>query len=324
MADKKEEKSKLTAENKDDFNFIDILKTFVPLLGIFGAFCYILGRSYIESYYGSLGMTADVLAFDTNDYMFFSTTVVILCLFISLLFFLYWEFSRRGKSLVFDEHILHKESVIDKKTKLKVYVIAPLIVILLIASMVYLYLSAGNENIKNDVLLFICSALILLFGLIIITDLIQCTSYLTWHKNLKDSSAYRVISAIFIGIIVFLLTIVPVDILAKSQANSDSLLFPKVRIISHSDFPALMQSDTSSPTDYIDGQLITTNNGFTYVMKRFKVSANADCRAIEIKAATETVALAEVIADIGEDKICRLIYAIPVDSIQDIIYYSER
>lgn len=308
------------------WTFVDILKTFVPLLGIFGAFCYVLGRSYIESYYDKLGISSEVLTFSTYDYMFSSVTIVIFCLFISFLFFSYWEFSQTGKKLILDCRLLDRKNKIGIKEKRRVYIIVSLIVLVIIGCGTYLGLSFVSGDLCNQVWIIICSALILLLGLVLFTDIVQCISRITWKKSFRSSTGLRVVSAIFIGILIFLLTMVPVDVLAKSQAESDELTFPEVRIHYSIAFPAQMQSGTSDIAGFLDGQLITTNNEIVYVLKLFKFPEDTDYRNIIITPEAEVVSVEDVELEgvVGEYEIYRLVYAIPADSITGIIYYSER
>ena len=129
-----------------------------------------------------------------------------------------------------------------------------------------------------------------------------------------------------IGILIFLLTMVPVNVLARSQADGDELNLPEVRIHYNTAFPAQMQSGTSDLEGFLDGRLITTNNGIVYVQKLFKLPEGTDYRNIAVTPATVAVSIVEVEIEgvVGEYKVYRLVYAIPEDSITGIIYYSEK
>ena len=330
MAEKKEEKPEASNAkdnaDKDNFGIIEILKAFLPLVGIFGAFCYLLGRSYIESYYSSLGMTTDALTFSPNDYMFFSKPVVILCLVISFLFFLYWELSESGRGL-FSHGFIKDKKFIYRNWEIEYFGTAMLTMfILLIGSLIYLILSFVIEGIKNPWAIIVCSFLILFSFLILCADLMHSRRESKGEKPLKVPPGIRVILAIFIGIIVFLLTMAPIDVLAESQAKSDEMTFPDVRVITLGSLPVHIKTGTPECTNYLDGKLITTNNGITYILRCFLKEKNYNCKDVVIHTAvaTEYITIEEVKTIVDDRKTCCLIYAIPVDSIQNIIYYSER
>ncbi len=297
MADKKGKKTarkprkvKVTLkqdEKKDGWNFMDILKTFVPLLGIFAAFCYILGRSYLESYYHALGITPSVLVFTTNDYMFSSIKLVIACIFIAGLFVFYWELSKRNTSILFDE---------DAPAKQKPFRITALVifVILVVSSIVYLILSASDNSLKNIWAVCGASVIILVIGLIFYIDIVHWKLPLDKTKTLRDHNAVRVISAIVISLLVFIITMVPVDLLAQTQAADDTdHYFSSVDVICNKPLPQQFVGCASANTCVANGRLILTNNGITYIRSE-------------------------------KDSDPWIVYAIPVTSIDSIMYMPPR
>jgi hypothetical protein len=114
--------------------------------------------------------------------------------------------------------------------------------------------------------------------------------------------------------------------LAKAQAKCDEYSFQDVKIISNENLHCEMQSATSNLTDCIDGKLIIINDGMAYVMKLIRTAPDTDCRDISLSALAPKTYLpvSTIRKSIDEYTFCQLVYAIPMESVRDIIYYSQK
>jgi hypothetical protein len=327
-------------KKKDDkWNFLDILKTFVPLLGIFSAFCYILGRYYLEAYYKALGITPSALSLTTNDYMFFSIAVIILCLFVVLVFFLYWEWSSTGKSWlrwVLNESKGNGGVNQRKKDKSKwlfrlnlwtiLAVVFVLIVVLCIVSISIFSMSDNNINGENNWIVSTGSVIILIAALILSCEFFSWLSpKVSGGKPIGDAPGFRVISAILIAVIIFILTIIPVNSIAGSQANSDERNAPWARVISTDNFSSVICADQSIANNYLDGKLLFTNNGNTYLEIKYRVPKDSTEKVIKYSADYPLQSPDDIEYQQANTKTIEKIqiYAIPVTSIRDIIYLPD-
>jgi hypothetical protein len=234
MAEKHKEKTKETYLNQ-----IQKLLPILPIVGIFSVLCYVLGRLHIESYYYNLGINPNTLVFKTDDFMFSSYNLVIMCIVISLMLFAYWVGSKRKGKIKGNKWILF----------ITIFV---------------LFLFSGWILFSNNILQFANgSGLIagIFFGIFLIL-------YALFLQILPGKKIPE--SAIIIVLVIILLVLLPIitDRLALVQAINDKLSkFPITTIICKSELPIQLQSSSPNSTNIIEGQLIITNNNMTYVLQ---------------------------------------------------------
>jgi len=339
MADNDSEQDKNTKSK--NWDFIDILKTFIPLLGIFSAFSYILGRYYLDAYYRALGIAPTALSLTTNDYMFFSISIVILCLFIVLLFFIYWEWSEGGKRpweyiLKFKDGVnkfqnMSKWEKIDKwKKKIDLWTIflslVIAIIILCVAGLVFSTVNDKATGDQNDWIVFICSFIILVFAMVLTVE-IFCWIFDKVGEKQRKAAPYgpKVILAIAISLEIFLLIIQPINIFARSQAKEDVEKAPWARIVTTDNFSSVIVTDESIQKEYLDGQLILTNNGYTYLSVKYIVPKDRTEKMVRFDAGLPSISAQNAKNEVehGFGIEIRQTYAIPVSSIRDIIYLPD-
>lgn len=300
-------------ENKSQSAWEGVLKkiqTFLPAIGVFAALIYFFGRLYLEEYYYALGISPDVLTFTTEGYMFSSFNTVVMCLIFSVLFFLCW----RG---VLFEKILSETSfaVIRQREPTTFFII----VLTWIPGVIYYLFFHFYPGLYVTGLSGLATGLVFGVGIIMIVIILRGVS--------KQISKGSFIFQWVIGVILAF-SIMPwiTTDLARTQADSDEGDFQDVRIITKEPLHCEMQSATSNLTDCLDGKLIITNSGITYVMKIIKTAKGTDCKTISISTiATKTYMTEREIVETTDDfTYCRLVYAIPVESINNIIYYTQK
>ena len=82
-------------------SLIKLAQILLPIIGVFAALSYFLGRLYMEAYYYALGITPHVLDFKPEDYMFSSFNLVVMCFTITTWLYIYWRATRSGTRLIF-------------------------------------------------------------------------------------------------------------------------------------------------------------------------------------------------------------------------------
>ena len=345
MAEDKQEKATAPPDhnpgNRD--SILDIVKTFLPAIGVFAALIYFFGRLYVEEYYYALGISPDVLTFTMEDYMFSSFNVVVMCLVFSILFYLCWGGilfeqikGEEAKAKAKEEAIAKakaeakEEAKAIAKAKAKVKAAVVLIVIRnpitlifillawLLGLIYYVYFHVFPDSYVTGL-----SGLAtgLMYGLLPVGLVIGIRA----AARYMNEGVFRLQWVLAVIVTFSIMPWITAD-LASAQARSDEYGFHDVRVISRENLHCQMQSATSNLTDCFDGKLIITNNGMTYVMKTIRTSQNTDCRTISLSAAgpKKYLTVSEIRGMTDDFTLCRLVYAIPVESIQDIIYYTQK
>jgi len=115
-------------------------------------------------------------------------------------------------------------------------------------------------------------------------------------KQPKKSSKQQInlVTIILVLLIIFFFALLPkiTEGLAVTQAINDRFIFPKVLVVCKDELPIQLQDLSSNSTNSITGKLVITNNGITYLTD----NSSGKWRG----------------------------YAIPMDSIKNIIYLSEK
>lgn len=260
-------------KTEDKSNFPEILKMLLGAIGVFAALCYFLGRLYVEHYYYALGITPNVLSLGTNDYMFSSFNLIIMSLMISIWLYMYWLHSKSGKTM-------------DNKN----YWILFALFILAAASLFYSprytvsYLTIGFSAVISG---FFYGLLLYMLAMYLQSSVKKQPK--DTGKQPKNSITSRIVIVILVVLFFFILLPMVTDSLASTQAKCDMTKFPIVTVICKDELPAQLQASSSNVPNIVEGQLMITNNGMTYVLQSDNVT----------------------------------VYAIPVDSIKDIIYMKK-
>lgn len=97
--DKRQEVQKPKDTTNQRVSLLRFAQILLPLLGIFAALIYFLGRLRTDAYYYSLGISPFSLTFSTEDYMFSSFNLVIMATVITLWAFYHWETAISGHKL---------------------------------------------------------------------------------------------------------------------------------------------------------------------------------------------------------------------------------
>ena len=329
MAEKKEEK-------KTD-GLLDIIKTFlpfIPAISVFTALIYFFGRIYIEEYYEALGISPHVLKFNTEDYMFFSYDIVIMCLVFSILFFYCWrgilferiDFERRDKEFVpvEDENNQTEQEKKKKPNVLSLVVTRTPVIFLLfvlawLLGMIYylwFHFSPGS---------YITGLSGLATGLVFGVGLIVFVAVLRAFSRSIARGSFRLQWVIGVLLAFCIMPWITTD-LASAKARCDEYGFQDVKVITKDTLHCEMQSATSNLTDCLDGKLIIINNDMAYVMKLIKTAPDTDCKTISINIAgsREYLAVSKIRETVEDYAYCQLVYAIPMESVRDIIYFSQK
>jgi len=267
----------MVEEKKEEKSFFETIQPFLASVALFAALCYFLGRLYADAYYHNLGMTTNVLTFSTYDYMFFSSNLVVMCLVLSIFIYIFWWFYKSGEKI-------NKKWLI---TFFFVFFLCSLYILLCIISPQYYF--AGISG-------FIFGLIYGLYLFIMYNCGLEFALFLKSKKSAKKkkiSKTYKQLLSpktitIIISILFFLTLFSTTEILGAIQARSDIYRFPKVAVICKDELPIQLQSSSSNYTNILEGQLIITNNGITYILQ----PDNS-------------------------------VYAIPTDSIEDIKYMKK-
>ena len=257
MADKKEEEketqpAEITGkpDGKDGGweGILTLVKTFLPAIGVFGALCYFLGRSYVESYYAALGIEPDVLTFTNNDYMISSFNMVIMCLVYTVLFYMYWQWYIKVGELGREPG--------DKEIP---YIRVSVVAAIWLASVAYVLLFHLNRDLYWTGISGLATGL--LFGSVFIIPAfcVEPRAAATIRTTLV------VIIFAFVVVIFSFMPHVTKD-LAEVQANSEMEKFAPVNIISSVELPPRLRKSAASPYESREVGMVITNNEMTYVM----------------------------------------------------------
>jgi hypothetical protein len=282
-------------------NFADTIKTALSLVGIFAALCYLLGRFYLASFYHALGMSTAAMTFGTNDYMFSSLIMVIVCLIVCVCIYVYWLLTKHFRQV--NRRIRRFGAVYFGLIILVVWGVC-LCILLFSRENTFLVrsgLTGGSAGLVIGIPIFM---LALNFGII-------------WKKQertgrpagtatggggghqeepppgligrlLQSKVVWATLLFLYLGIFIPIFS----DIIAESRANCCIVDSQRVIVIGKKAFsPAVPLSITENSTE---GKFITTNNGNTYIL-----SPNAD------------------------DKKSWRVFAIPVADIETVIYIHE-
>lgn len=252
-------------EKNDDgrTSLFDVVKVILGSFSVFTALSYILGRSFSLSYYYTIGINPNVLSFSAEDYMFFSYDIVVMCLVVIGCIYIYWHFRKS------DEFIRTLSQNTTRITFSIIFVICMIYEYLLI-----FYPGLYLRNIS---------------GFIIGLSLgILSLFYLGMSKKI-----FRILLIlIIIMFIIFLPGITKT--LAQIEATNMIDNYPKVSVVYQDPLSAQSNNTSEKLIGIIDGRLIITNNGNTYILKSENVTDNWQ------------------------------VYAIPVDSIKEIVYFHEK
>jgi len=239
---------------------LKLAQILLPVAGIFAALSYFLGRLHIEAYYYALGITPHVLRFSTEDYMFSSFNLVIMCLEISLWLYLSWRGFKPEYRLVLGFPIAkgpRKERVND--------------IFMLVFIFVFWILAIWNTFIKSTGsnipgIMGLNAGFVVGIGAIL----------LTWYLQTFFGSGKKVGTVGIFVVALALFALIPFITarLAQIEAEADIKRFPQAVLICADELPNRLQSSPSTPTQSSEVKLIITNNGMTYVMKQKSESTN--------------------------------------------------
>ncbi len=324
---------------------VQVLKTFLPAISVFAALIYFFGRLYVEAYYYALGITPEVLVFTTQDVMFFSFNMVIMCLVFTILFYMCWEW------LISNEEKGNTPFTLQGGRQ--AIIVCFIILLFILSGLYYCFIHIYPELYVTG-LAGLCIGLFFGISLVLVVIIIYILITKTpqesptskkprklkmalenmSRKYLHDQLENPIIypskkSFIFLTVLGVLIVLsfmpsITAD-LAGAQADSDIREFPDVRVVAEEDFPEEIQELLPGDQDYLDGRLLLENAGIVYVMKLFKVPRGTDCRSVKDQTgtSTETATLHELKMPGGDFTVHRQVYAIPMESIKDIIYYSR-
>ena len=254
-----EEKGKRRAQKLDKAietrdRFFQMAQLLVPLLGIFTALSYFLGRLRVEAYYYALGITPHVLDFKTEDYMFSSFNLVIMCLSVSTWLYMYWRWARPRRRLVLGFPIAKgpgKERLND---------ILMLINLLLIWGFsIWNMFSDKGVGFATPGIGGLNAGLVIGIAVIIYAWLMQ---RIARSKEL----GYTGIVLIAILLLAWMPSITAR--LAMLEAKTDLDKFPKAFIVCDGALPTQLQLSPSNPNESMEVKLVITNNGMTYVLRQ--------------------------------------------------------
>jgi hypothetical protein len=249
-------KSETDQTLKTKLQLKEMVGLFLGGIGVFSALLYFLGRLYIESYYYALGITPHVLSFSTNDYMFSSFDLVIMCALVAICLFLYWNWAKPGKQLLFgfpvDEEKRHFDTINIR---------------FLFVGMIFGYwavlskefLLNGNFGFGISGAVGISAGIIMGIGVLLFAWIMRVSS----GQGIK-SILYLVVLIIFIFSLLPFMTTRLAEIQAKQDKDNK---FPVVTVICKDELPIKLLSSSSNSTNIVEGQLIITNNAITYVLQ---------------------------------------------------------
>jgi len=256
--------------------YFKIAQLLLAGIGIFAALCYFLGRLYTEAYYYALGITPHVLKFNYDDYMFSSFNLVIMCLEISTWLYMYWGWSKQGRRLILGFPIA-------KGSRIEIINSISMLISLLLTCgfLAWNLYSSSGIGLSTPGIMGLNAGLLLGVGIIIFT----------WStQTIAQNKKFDLFAIIITALLLFAYVPTVTNRLAEIDAKVNMNKFPTAIVVLKDELPAQLQSSSSNSTKSVEGRLVITNNGMTYVLQSDNVTT----------------------------------YAIPMDNIKDMVYLNEN
>ena len=242
------------------YSLIRLTQILVPVIGVFAALCYFLGRLQIEAYYYALGITPHVLHFTPEDYMFSSLNLVIICASVSYWLYTYYSHKKAGEKMLFGFPTFQGSSKSDIINNIFMIVLA---LVFTVSTFLNIYLEKGvGANVPGFLGLSVGFAI----GIVVILYL--------WLLETIYGKRATYVGLVIVGLL--LLAGLPsiASNLAKIEAKSDIEKFPNAVLICEDVLNPQLQSSPQNPRASTEVKVITTNNGMTYVLKQDSESTN--------------------------------------------------
>lgn len=222
-------------------------------LGLFAALTYFLGRLYIESYYSAFGISVQALSFKPEDYMFSSFDLIIMCLLISLVIYLYQLYSR--SDIDFWQTILSQSNKLD--------VVADIVFIIFILSMAGLSLAnifagVGRGSSIPGMLGFMAG-----FGIGV------AVIFFIWFSKfiVRAKKGLHYIQIVYLVLVLSAALPYTAGKLADVRVTYDLDRLPKAVLVCEEDLPMQLQESPQTPGESMTVRIVTFNNEMVYLFK---------------------------------------------------------
>lgn len=224
-------------------------------IAVFAAAVYVLGRLHTEAYYSALGIAPGLLSFSTEDYMFSSVDLVVICAMASFYLYLYYYATMRGATMFL---WLPLRSSPRNKTEKALYLSA-VILGLFYAIMVLVLLYWGWP-------IYLPGIIGIVIGLAVGVLLLL---YIGFISRLSGRTRAARPYAIIIGFLLLVGWLPSISSnLAKIEAIADIQTFPRAVIICENALNPQLQSSPQSQNTSVEVSVVTTNNDMTYLLKQ--------------------------------------------------------
>lgn len=257
-------------------NLKEIAGLFLGGISILSALLYFLGRLHIESYYYALGMNPNVMSFGIYDYMFSSFELVIMCLLIVVFLYLYWYSAIHSTTQFLGFPIEQKEKELEniftaeqrekilntikhKKIRISYFYIGWIIFFY------WLAIVSKPTIFDQKGIIGFYAGYVVGFGALIFANKLKI------HRGEK-AQGVKILAVVLIILIV--LPFVTNRMADKERQRDIDIIFPIVTVICK-EVPDELLNSSSNVTNRIEGELITTNNGITYILQSDNITTYA-------------------------------------------------
>ena len=274
-------------------DWLTIVKTVLPAIGIFTALLYFLGRVRTEAYYYYLGINPSVLQFGTEDYMFLSFNMVMMLLALIGIVLARQYFKSKLEEpktvlvvivtffifvLLFYTNTLNYTNTIRNLTEVfPLSVVALFQGVILGIAFVFLFVLYNNLfGIMNKVIEGIASYSYKLQTKIRLLRVINLVIYKINYYGKKVTILMLPIRGYLLALVIIFLLSVSLGTIPKLAENwgeqeakydlENNL--PDTIIYSNKDLPIELREKPEVTTKSKEVKLVTTNNGMTYVIDR--------------------------------------------------------
>ena len=292
MGEVGEPKNGNNGQTSTSLDLAGILRLVLPMLGIFGALAYVMGRLYIQSYYSEFGLSGSALTFTIEDYMFFSFDVVIMSLVVAYFFSQYWYGTRSGESVSGEAWVF---GIPFKKPYSTTNILTGLTILVGIVLLMYSFVTNQFIHAGPGLTGLVVGTVL---GILLNAYDWTSTRIFSWRTQDERFSRFaRTLDVFFVALLLFAYLPSITGKMAAGRAHYDLARLPQVVITSQEDLPVALSSGSDNPKESVKVGLVTINDGMAYL-------------------------LAYIDDTSGETGTEQEVHAIPVSTIKQITYFK--
>lgn len=249
---KEEKKSSKRKPADGPYGFLRLALSHIIL---FAAVSYVLGRLRVGAYYNTLGISPGLLSFSPEDYMFSIINLVIICVIVSFVLYLYYR-ATVGGARMFLAFPLYPDPKNRQEKIVDIVEIAAFIG-LAVYVLVNFYLYEGWS-------IYIPGFTGIVVGGALGIAIILYISYSRWSWESK--TPYTIL---ILGVLILIVWLPSTSgTLAKIEVKADVQTFPKAVLICEDALAPQLQSSPQSPNESVEVKIIVADNDMTYVLKQ--------------------------------------------------------